>query len=359
MPDNINSYKKNNFAGRVVSGKGVTPQRDNAPTITNNKKPERYYTQSQVQLSQGRSQNTGPSVRGCYDMQSTQRESCNPTTGIAGPGQNADGTYVPVNTTRMYDSSLDSCNTCDTNKIGAPHMAGYGTGAYGTSSYLIADSQREQCLPGNTNVHSQAGGQGVYYNDGANATQREMQNMYIGNAAGDVASYQSHGYTSGITQREEQSTTYMGMPRANGNSVGTNGYSVNLTQRENVNTTYGGPAGSSHKAGSTYDTARNACSYYQREEMSKEHTPNAGNMNLRADPNNVLPHMIVKDDCSLNNNVGAINGPRAIPGTNIKGQVEYVPKMPVQNNRLDLNIAEQQLSSNDVSHNINYKQTNK
>ena len=44
LPENVNGYKKNNFGGRIIAGKGVTPQRDATVTLQDNQKPERYYT---------------------------------------------------------------------------------------------------------------------------------------------------------------------------------------------------------------------------------------------------------------------------------------------------------------------------
>jgi hypothetical protein len=116
---------------------------------------------------------------------------------------------------------------------------------------------------------------------------------------------------------------------------------------------YNTPAGSIHKASIRYDTAQNSCVYKQREEMGKDYTPGGGNMNLRADANEILPNMIVKEDCNNEKYVAPVKGPNAVPFGNIKGQTEYVPKLPVHNNRLDLTIAQNQMESNDVAHNIN------
>ena len=350
LPDNVNSYKKHTFAGRVVAGRGVTNQRDSLPTINDNKKPERYYTLCDAPVSANTAPVSGPSVRANVVLHDTTRGTCNPGVGIAGPANMADATMTGV---------MDATRTADRTEcqiIGNPGMPGSGAGAYTKTGTLVNPGQREQCLD-TTNVQNQNMGNSVYYNDGAAPTQRGSKSEYSGHIhnAGVVAGQSSTGYNAGPTLREGSSVSYTGNPNQGGVAFGTRSYQANATMRGNNANSYNAPAGSIHKAGVRYSTAQNASVYMQREEMGKEYTPGGGNMNLRGDAQDILPNMIVKDDCNAENYVAPVKGPNAVTFREQLGNVEYVAKLPVHNNRLDLSIAKEQMANNDVAHNINYQ----
>jgi hypothetical protein len=344
--------KKNTFAGKIISGKGVTTQRDATPTLNDNKKPERYYTLNQVPVSQQSGPVSAPIVRGETIIQNTQRESCTPAIGIAGPARvNEALTATSQNATRDFDRT--NCAI-----YGNPGMPGNGAGAYTTSTMIMAPGQREQCNDNEINVQNQNTGSNVYYSDGAMPTQRGTHNAYNGHLHNGsvVGSQNTNGYVVNSTMREQSSTQYNGNPNQAGNASSSRQYSVNPTLRGNNANNYNAPAGSIHKASIRYDTAQNACMYKQREEMGRDYTPGSGNMNLRADAQDILPHMIVKNDCNSEKYVAPIKGPNAIPFEQTKGQTEYVAKIPVHNTRLDLTIAENQMASSEVAHNINARQ---
>jgi hypothetical protein len=174
LPNNANSYKKHTFGGRIVSGKGVTNERNMLPTINDNKKPERYYTLCDVPVTQQGAPVSGPRIRSETIVHDTQRESCNPAVGITGPANMSNATTVYTNnSTRDFDRT-------DCGVYGNPSMPGNGAGGYTTSSVLVSEGQREQCNMNEINVQNQNTGTGVYYNDGAAPTQRGTHNTYNG-----------------------------------------------------------------------------------------------------------------------------------------------------------------------------------
>ena len=351
LPDNIHAYKKNNFGGRVLAGKGVTNQRNAAPVVTDHKKPNRYYTLCDVPVTQNAAPVSAQSVRGNTILQDTQRGNCNVDVGIAGPAAMADALQsIPAGATRTFDRTH-----CVSH--GNPSMPGNGAGAYTTTSVLVNEGQREQCGEA-INAQNQHMGSGVYITDGAGPTQRGDVNKYTGQAHNSsvVATSTYNGYTADATIREQTTSSYSGNPNQSGSASGTRTYQANPTLRGNNINNYNTPAGSIHKAGITYSTAQNASVYKQREEMAKGYTPGAGNMNLRADAQELLPHMIVKEDCNAMSHVAPIKGPNAVSFSDQMGSVEITAKLPVHNNRLDLNIAQNQMSKNDVAHNINARQ---
>ena len=349
LPDNVNSYKKNSFAGRVLSGKNMTTERDSAPVLQDNKKPERYYTMKEVPLSQGRSQTSAPSSRSTTVLQDTMRESCTPGLGIAGPANMAESMQSSV----QYNTRTHDRTECYI--PGGPSMAGHGAGAYTTTSTIISEGQREQCKDNSVNVQQQGAGMGVYYTDSAGVTQRGDSNKYNGHIhnSGTLAGQNSTGYVAAPTYREGTSAMYHGAPCQGNAAHGNRQYNANATMRGNTQTNYSGPAGGAHKGNMNHGAANNACAYYQREEMGREYTPGGGNMNLRANAQDILPHMIVKEDCNQMTHIAPIKGPNAVTFSNQQGHTEYVPKVPVQNTRLDLNIAQSQLASNQIAQNIN------
>ena len=349
LPNNVDSYKKHTFGGRVVAGKGVTNQRDSLPSISDNKKPERYYKLCDVPVSQTSAPVTANSIRSDTIVQDTQRGNCNNPIGIAGPANMSHA--VTLNSqyaTRDYDRS-----NCATH--GNPSMSGYGSGAYTTTSVLVSEGQREQCNNELLNVQNQQSGGGVYITDGAVPTQREMHNVHNGHMHNSsmVASQNNHGYAANPTAREQNSVAYNGNPTQRGIAFENRTYDAQSTMRGNTMNNYNAPAASIHRAAVNYDSAKNACTYMQREEMGRSYTPGGGNMNICEDAHNIHPHMIVKDDCNNDKYVAPVKGPNAITTGAMQGNVEYVPKVQVHNNRLDLSIAEKQLSNNDIAHNIN------
>lgn len=348
LPNNVNSYKKNTFTGRINTGQGVTAKRGALPTINDNQKPERYYTSSDVPMSQQTGPANAPSVRSTTLIQNTQRGSCNPAVGIAAPASTSDASTMHVqNITRNYDST--KCAS-----FGNPSMPGHGAGAYTTTSVLVSDGQREQCTDNAVNVQNVNSGASVYYTDGAAVTQRGTNNNYDGHVHNSsvIASQNKQGYVADPTFREQSSTSYSGNPnQTSGQTI--RQYQANATMRGSSINDYNGPAGSIHKASSRYDTAQNACTYKQREEMGRDYTPGGGNMNLQTDAKEIHPNMIVKDDCNNEKYIAPVKGPNVVSFGELRGQTEISAKIPVHNNRLDLGIAEHQLSSNSIAHNIN------
>lgn len=348
LPDNVNAHKLNNFAGRIAGGKPLHYERQSTPFIVDNNKPQKYYTLKDVPITQSSAPVTASEVRGQFDIHCTQRGTPNLIQGILGPASMPDASQVPVQyTTRKYDNT-------DCSIHGNPGMPQHGAGAYTTTQTIISDGQREQCMDSQINVQNQSYGSGMYYFDGANPTQREDRNKYNGHLHnnGLLSATNNTGFIAHTTHRENSSVSYNGIAAQTGFKSIAGEYYANPTMR-GKRTDFNGHAGSVHKASIRYDTARNANAYYQREELSKEYTPNAGNMNLRADATDVIPNMDVKNDCHELNHITPVKGHNKIIHKNAKGQVEFVPKIPVENTRLDLSIAQNQLKDNELSLTIN------
>ena len=342
LPDNVNAYKKNNLPGRIVPGKGITGQRDIAPNVEDNKRPERYYSLKERQVAPGKSQYSAQSMKPTYVLQATCRgDGCDDM--IAGPvGE------IPGPTNRS-----DSTRHGDTTKChieGNPHMHVSGTGAYaGDTQYVVPQGEREQCTE-TTNAHMAASGQSTYFAQGARATLREEQQKHGGhvhNSSYVTGGYDTKSYNAVSTYRDNEND-YTVAPKYMISGGSSRQYNVNQSQREEVNSEHNGPAASIHKAGASQYGMRHADPYSKREDVQTSYAPNGGRMNVRGDANNIVGASEFVSDTNRHP-VTHGKGRSAVPSAKQFGNVACAPKIQTTNQRNDFSIASSQLASNPYS----------
>ena len=375
LPENINGYKKNSFGGRVLTGKGVTSQRDAVPHIEQHEKPERFYSYCQREVAPGRSQYTKQQHRGKVAMNETNRGTCNEFVhiGVAIPE-----TLAPTNRadgTRTYDST--KCNM-----TGNPHMQVLGNNPE-NGTYIMPEGERENCGTV-TNAHYEGYSSSNRYQDAANPTLREDQNKYEGQAynsqvvagghtsnsytvnptmRGDANNYEGQAYnsqnqgyghtttqyTAPTTYREQTGrNTYENAPKYN-NGHSNRRYSANPTQRQSTHSSYTGVANSSHKGNQSQNAMRSAQSYMKREDVQKEFIPNGGRMNVRENAVEVIGATQLPSDCNshpvnhgIHNQVSSINQ---------LGNIEFSNRSNV-NPRNDFGLAKTVLQKNELAQSI-------
>jgi hypothetical protein len=372
LPDNVNSYKKNSFGGRIIPGKGVNYQRDYTPSIEDNNKPERFYTKDQRDTLATRSQYTKQENRGQVVLRNTCKTIDCGTIGIA------HGEFLAptekMNSTRDYDST--KCNI-----IGNPHMQVLGNNPQ-IGQYIMPAGERENC-GAITNAYSNQGNI-QHYSNGANPTLREDVNNHQGNISsvvtagghtlnnynvnptlrGSTNDYEGHAYNSQLnapghvsstysvntTNREELgANTYQNAPKyTNGHS--NRNYEANPTQRQSTHSSYTGIANSNHKGTTNQFAMKHSQPYSKREDVQKEYIPNGGGMNLREDAIQMLGTVQLPSDC----NSHPINHGLHAQASSIYqyGNMEHATKLPIHNTRNDFKIATNVLRNNAFSHSV-------
>ena len=337
LPNNVGGYKKNSFGGRVVSGKGITQNRDALPSIQDNSKPERFYSICDRHVAPGKARYNAQQGRGEYFVQSTNRGHCQD--GYTGGPSFVDTTGFEQRsaTTRDYDST--KCNT-----YGNPNQQSAGN--YGTGVFAMKSTQREECISA-SNVRGNNGYKQRYV-DGAAPTLRGDANKYEGHIHNSTISsggYKTNGYNAKLTEREQTSSSYNGAPTYMIPGNAKYAYNARMTHREDVNSDATGPAASIHKGNQNRMAQNNACPYYQREEMGVEYTPNGGRMNIREDANKIVANAEFTPDCNKHP-ITHGKGRNAISNVDTQGDIEFAPKIPVSNQRQDFTIARNQLQNN-------------
>jgi len=375
IPENINGYKKNSFAGRTLAGKGVNNMRDATPSIENNDKPNRFYTDNDRQIAPTKSNVNKQQNRGEIILQCTTREQCNEMVHLGAAASDNLAPTNRLNGTRDYDSSKCSLS-------GNPHMQVLGNNAqYG--SYVMPEGERENC--GSVTNAYNGNGSTKRYIDGANPTLREDQNDYQGQAhnsqvnagghlsnkytvnptmRGDQNNYQGQAYNkynnaSGHTQtnytaqptvREEiGQNSYENAPTYN-NGQSTRKYQANPTQRQSTHSDYTGVANSHHKGNQDQYSMRTAQPFKKREDVQQEFIPSGSRMNLREDAVTINGAVQLQSDCNSHpTNHGIHNQASSV---NQLGNIEHANKCNSVNTRNDFNLAKDILKNNQYSHSI-------
>ena len=352
LPTNVGDYKKNNFAGRINTGKNLNSNRENLPNLCSNSQ-QLYYTTDDRPLVPSRSDISAPGSRPAFDLNHTQREQCSSLIGIAAPANQSESHMNNPDTTRNNDRTQCIHH-------GNPASLVPNTGAYNISGHIINEGQREQCNNNIINANHQTSGQQMQSFTNTLNTQREQEQHLSGHAHLPQASSSTSGFYSLPTQRQSSHTPYNGAPSQQHSGLHINNFSSNPTQRQTTHSNYTGNAGSIHKAAmSEFNVVNNSSPYYLREQQSRCHTPGAGNMNLLNDPNKRIPHMLVNNDCTTNNHIPHINGPKSVSNSKALGCIEFTPKINNINPHInDLNLAMSQLSNNSINHDINNNNTN-
>ena len=275
LPNNVGEYKKNNFEGRVISGKGMTENR----TMEQKQevyKSKAYYEQCEHPTMKGKSVFNAPATQSQISPDCTNRGSYHEHNGIA---KGSDAFQSRVHGTRNGNITLNSLPT------GGASRENTATGSYAVSKFLTHETDRENC--------------GVV----TNANDQNSGNYVKGSQL------------------------------------------ANMTQREGTSKSYSGSAGFYNNAQSNYSTAYNADQYHKREDLQVEHTPNAGNMNLRQDANQITGSMKIRED----HNSHRVNIATVPTSMNIQGKlgaIENAPKISECNPRQDFGLVAKTLENN-------------
>lgn len=332
LPDNVNGYKKNNFKGRVISGKAVTQERT-LISNQNKKLPDRFYSIDKRPPVQSKFGVNAPTANRTYNAKCTQRGN---ELEYAGPGSMYNGSQQQQNQTRTYDRTQ-----CGQTLNAAQEDSGIG--GYVTNSYLVSDTDREN--NGQQLGPSLTTGQQAYTTNAPGATYRDQTqyNNYDGPVYNSgVLGPETGNYIADPTNRME-SVEYSGYAHnPNGNTV--SNYVVDPNNRmESVE--YGGIA-HGNDGMTSYYSSYNADPYHKREDVITAYTPGMGNVNIRDNPENIMQNVEFLNDCNGNTvNYGGTLIPNASTVQNM-GIVENTMMIPVENNRNDFGLIEQTLQGN-------------
>ena len=329
LPDNVNSYNKQTFKGRVVAGKAENAYQEKRQAFEQHK-PDTFYDDSKRPTLYGRSDFTAPEVRSDIDL-----GMLNDTHGCFEMYGNPHKEGFASQSYQVNTDNFDS-TTCD--YTGNPHME-HGVGYYANSQFLVHDTDREDCgqvlnVVGNNKSSAQY--------SGANPTQRGIENKYNGNIGVDGRGYSNQKYEANPTQRNNPNS-YQGNPNmTNGGS--TRNQSISVTQRGNE-TKYTAPA-KGINAGKSYAAELNADPYLSKESVLLARAGGPQRVNQLHDPKDSISNMCSKPD--ENNTKYAPQG--SMSGIYGKlGKLDCSTKViPELDDRM-LNIAQSQLQSNEYT----------
>jgi hypothetical protein len=374
LPDNINSYKKNSFAGRINTGKSITTQRNHVPHIESHGKPSRFYTEQQRQAAPGKSQFTKQQHRGKIALHDTTRGQCTELVHLGAPTIDPGAPTNITYGTRNYDSS--KCNAS-----GNPHMQVLGNNPQ-SGTYIMPQGERENCGTV-TNAHYSGTVSSNRYNDAANPTLREDTNNYEGqaynsqvNAGGHLSTkytanptmredannyegqaynsqYQGNGnnstYTAPTTYREETGyNTYENAPMYN-NGQSNRKYESNPTQRQSTHSSYTGAANSNNKAYQNQQAMRSSQPYAKREEVQREFIPGGSRMNVRENATQVIGSSNLQNDCNSHPVTHGVHN--QVSNIHQLGNIEVSQRNNV-NNRNDFGLAKSVLRNNCLARSV-------
>jgi hypothetical protein len=318
LPDNVNSYKKNTFKGRVVSGKGEIGKPEERPTLASNR-PDRFYCADKRPYMATKTNFSAPETRQEYNLQETNRGECNDFVG---------GPMYPNAFTKNFESTrIDDSTKCNL-PTGQPYKP---TGMYGEQSFFVHESDRESCGVV-TNAYSNSGNT-TQFPDAASMTQRGTQNNYTSNAHKESLGKYTNNYEAIITQRES-SNDYNGNPNdPHGGTV--RNHSANITQRGTQNTYSGILKGKQSMRDYTYELS--ADPYLSKESVLRSRAGGPQNVNVRDDADNIISNFCAKPDSNCIREPGHAN----MPGTYGElGDLESRPSLQ-EINRVDLDTSVQ------------------
>lgn len=378
LPNNVGSYKKNNFAGRVIPGKAINNTRNFQPESVTNNKPERYYSQESRPVLPQAFETKSSAPRGEYYVKNNNRGN---TSGMS--SLNATASLPPRATTTRTRYTKEYDNEMCTKHIVAPHSQNSGAGGYNVSKFLVSEGERENCGT-ITNAHINSGT--IHHNNqildptvrdttqyntkGGGSVHRNTHGMMksaiqgytpdttvrdttqhnikgggnIGMSNLNASGHTTTSYDAPVTFREGTSVEYGGVAYY-GDGPSNRKYEVNMTSREGTSKEYQGHATSSTvKAVSSYDSAKNADAYHKKEDSLIGHMPGPTNINVRSDAHDIVNNVEFKGD----ENMLRCNDPKPcsqVPDTSRVGDVELANKN-IENGRLDFGMIGQQLQSN-------------
>lgn len=273
LPDNVNGYRKNNFAGTVIVGKSTTDNRQNESELTKHKNihlPIRTFEKGKASVD-------AMTTRSDYshDVVMSNREHCN---NYNLPNGSNHGTYKNTDTTRIDD------RTCQyATQMGNPSRERINVG-YNNSKYITHDTQREDCSNFELNVNQPNRGISVYDNYNIDPTIRDnsCNSFNTGPLNGSTQTY-INNVTAQNTQRQTTECNEYSGP-ANGRNLGHTDYNKNINNTmRGQNCTYSntiGPASSSIQGHKTYKYEYEQDLYQKKEFVLNGYTPNQSRTNV-------------------------------------------------------------------------------
>lgn len=371
LPDNVNSYKKQTFAGRVIPGKGMTTERNFQPKeLPVNKQKVEYTLNHRPTMAQ-----TNPYKNGRVKQNFHMRETVRSKTtsehpiNLAGAASSANAQRL---TNEEYYLQKDD-NNCTKHTVGPSKN---GRGGYTVSKFLTHESDREACgvvtnvhmKAGNvynnndapepthrdTTQHNNTGGGNVHmkvnikrndtiygYKPGTTLRDTTQDNTYggghVNNSAMNAGGHVSSNFTADNTHRESTSVAYGGTARGVDTQGSRDQYNANVTHRETTSVAYGGVANSNAKAHINHQATDNAQAYHKREDTIIGYMPGPQGINKLKNPDEILDNAEFKMD----NNVAQVSAPK-LPSKIVDyrdmGEMDGVNKVNEVNTRLDFGI---------------------
>lgn len=311
LPTNIGEQNLNQLQSRTNLGKSQTMAPTNRQAMQQ-KNPTTFYEMESRPLEKGYSGISAPMAESKYIVQHTERGKVNHHPGILG-GQN--GSYTQYNNTRNKSKETTSLP-------GNPHMQSTGAGGYTNNKYLVHQTNRENCADNELNASMQTTGSKVYNKDALEPTARDTTgcNPIVGNP------YMNKGYEVN------------------------HGYGLKTTTKETTGcTNYTGQIGGPNAQSSTYAT-QNMDTF--NKDLSTSRAPGPQNVNIRADPCEIVDNMYQKDDKNVQRpGILKAHGINNYGNVNQIGNIETGPKISVISKNQDYNLVRNQIKDNPLIQN--------
>lgn len=373
LPDNVNSYKKQTFAGRVIPGKGINTERNFQPKEMAINKPKIEYTLNHRPTMAQTNPYKNGRVKQNFHMPDTvrSRTASEHPINLAGAAMTANAHKL---TNEEYYLQKDD-NNCTKHTVGPSTT--HGRGGYTVSKFLTHDTDRESCgvvtnvhmKSGNvfynnnapeptlrdTTQHNNTGGSNVHmkvnikrndtirgYKPGTTLRDTTQDNTYggghVNNSAMNAGGHTASNFVADSTHRESTSVQYGGTARGVDTQGSRDQYKADVTHRETTSVAYGGVAiSSTTKAPIDHMSTDNAQPYHKREDTIIGYMPGPQGINKLKNPEELLENAEFKMD----NNAGIVSAPK-LPTKIVEyknlGEMDGVNKVNEVNNRLDFGI---------------------
>lgn len=371
LPENNNSYTKQSFKGRVISGKAPTSNRNYTPDSFTQNRPSRVFSLEERPMMAGMSAYKGTKARENFNISSNNRTFDSSIPQNVHLNGSAQAPPKPIDTTAEFNTDKDDEN-CNNYRTGL--YSNIGSGGYTVSKILTHETDREMC-GSVTNAQNTTAGVVYHNNNPANKTLRETteslntgeinvqmitnttpedhilghipnttikdttqhanSNGFIGNSELSGPGHTNTNYNAYPTHRQGTSTQYSGIIKGNEETTNRK-YNANQTHREGTSKDYTGTASYVTKATVDKTFAENSQSYHKREDTIIGHAPGPTNINNIDNPNKVI-NAEFKEDNHIQQ-INQANLPNSVPHREIIGTQNNLAKISEHNTRFDTSI---------------------
>lgn len=369
MPDNVNSYSKQTFAGRIIPGKGLTTERNHGPTENVINRPKVEYTLNNRPAMATIAPNKNAKVKENFAMRDTVRSKTASEHPI-----NLYGSAMGPNAHKLVNEEHylnKDDNNCTQHAFGPSSSA--GRGGYAVTKFLTHGSDRESCgvvtnvhmksgnvynngdgpeptlrdttqhnNTGGTNVHMKSGN--VYNNgDGPEPTLRDTTQVnsygggHVNQSSMNAGGHVSTSFSVDTTHRDTTSVSYGGTARGQDTQGSRDQYNANVTHRETSSVAYGGVANSTTKGPIDHHAMNNAQPFHKREDTIVGYMPGPQNINTIGDPETIVANAEFKTDDNIQIPSGP-NLPTKITEYTDLGLTNGVNRINEINNRMDFGV---------------------